>query len=77
MSLLWWTTEGRTESSVADEKEWSMPFNGSAMMNGGAKVVLYATDETNISPVFKFDFPCSNTEAEYEAVFIDLLWVVR
>lgn len=49
------------------------PFNGSSMMNRGAKVVLYATNETNVSLIFEFDFPCSNNETEYEALFIDLL----
>lgn len=32
--------------------------------------MLYARDGTDVSLSFKFEFPCSNNETEYEALLI-------
>lgn len=45
--------------------ECHLAFDGSLThRDGGAGVVLYNPDETNISLSFKLEIPCSNNEAD-------------
>lgn len=40
-------------------------------------IVFYASDGTDISRSFKLEFPCSNSEAEYEALITGLFFVLK
>ena len=56
------------------EGEWSVQFDGSAGSKGwGAGVVLTSPESHEIPLAFKLDFPCTNNEAEYEALLLGLI----
>ena len=57
---------------VTEEQEWSMYFDGSStFQRGGIGVVLKSPGEEHTF-AYKLHFPCSNNEAEYEALLIGL-----
>jgi ribonuclease HI len=50
-----------------------LKFNGSSTAaSAGAGIVLYKDDGEVVTKSFKFDFPCSNNAAEYEAYLVGL-----
>uniref|UniRef100_A0A2N9I2U7 Uncharacterized protein n=1 Tax=Fagus sylvatica TaxID=28930 RepID=A0A2N9I2U7_FAGSY len=52
---------------------WTLKFNGSSTAaSAGAGIVLYKDDGEAVTKSFKFDFPCSNNAAEYEAYLVGL-----
>uniref|UniRef100_A0A2N9FP82 Uncharacterized protein n=1 Tax=Fagus sylvatica TaxID=28930 RepID=A0A2N9FP82_FAGSY len=60
---------------------WTLKFDGSstqlhqqepALFFTGAGIVLYKDDGEAVTKSFKFDFPCSNNAAEYEAYLAGL-----
>ena len=52
---------------------WSLKFDGSSTAtSAGAGIVLYKDNGEAITKSFKFDFPCSNNAAEYEAYLVGL-----
>uniref|UniRef100_A0A2N9G4I2 Integrase catalytic domain-containing protein n=1 Tax=Fagus sylvatica TaxID=28930 RepID=A0A2N9G4I2_FAGSY len=52
---------------------WSLKFDGSSTAtSAGAGIVLYKDDGEAVTKSFKFDFPCSNNAAEYEAYLVGL-----
>lgn len=62
------------EICSSETEEWRLAFNWSSTPRGGsAGVVLYASDGTDISLAFKLDFLCTNNEATYEALVIELI----
>ena len=57
---------------VTEEQEWSMYFDGSStFQKGGIGVVLKSLGEEHTF-AYKIPFPCSNNEAEYEALLVGL-----
>ena len=64
--------EFHEDSLMADiDGEWSVQFDGSAGSKGwGAGVVLTSPEGHEIPLAFKLDFPCTNNEAEYEALLL-------
>jgi hypothetical protein len=79
---------GEDNSSISDEvpgeinevflagladSVWTLKFDGSSTTtSAGAGIVLYKDDGEAITKSFKFDFPCSNNAAEYEAYLVGL-----
>uniref|UniRef100_A0A2N9EQZ9 Uncharacterized protein n=1 Tax=Fagus sylvatica TaxID=28930 RepID=A0A2N9EQZ9_FAGSY len=52
---------------------WTLKFDGSSTAtSAGAGIVLYRDDGEAVAKSFKFDFPCSNNAAEYEAYLAGL-----
>jgi hypothetical protein len=52
---------------------WTLKFDGSSTTaSAGASIVLYKDDGEAVTKSFKFDFPCSNNAAEYEAYLAGL-----
>ena len=52
---------------------WTLKFDGlSTAASAGADIVLYKDDGEAVTKSFKFDFPCSNNAAEYEAYLAGL-----
>jgi ribonuclease HI len=52
---------------------WTLRFDGSSTATSrGAGIVLYKSNGEAITKSFKFDFPCSNNAAEYEAYLAKL-----
>ena len=52
---------------------WTLRFDGSSTAASvGASIVLYKGDGEAVTKSFKFDFPCSNNAAEYEAYLAGL-----
>uniref|UniRef100_A0A2N9GBA7 Integrase catalytic domain-containing protein n=1 Tax=Fagus sylvatica TaxID=28930 RepID=A0A2N9GBA7_FAGSY len=52
---------------------WTLKFDGSSTAtSAGAGIVLYKGDGEAVTKSFKFDFPCSNNAAEYEAYLAGL-----
>uniref|UniRef100_A0A2N9EJD9 Uncharacterized protein n=1 Tax=Fagus sylvatica TaxID=28930 RepID=A0A2N9EJD9_FAGSY len=52
---------------------WTLRFDGSSTAtSAGAGIVLYKDDGEAVTKSFKFDFPCSNNAAEYEAYLAGL-----
>uniref|UniRef100_A0A2N9HMF5 Uncharacterized protein n=2 Tax=Fagus sylvatica TaxID=28930 RepID=A0A2N9HMF5_FAGSY len=52
---------------------WTLKFDGSSTTtSAGAGIVLYKDDGEAVTKSFKFDFPCSNNAAEYEAYLAGL-----
>uniref|UniRef100_A0A2N9GEB1 Integrase catalytic domain-containing protein n=1 Tax=Fagus sylvatica TaxID=28930 RepID=A0A2N9GEB1_FAGSY len=52
---------------------WTLKFDGSSTAtSAGAGIVLYRDDGEAVTKSFKFDFPCSNNPAEYEAYLAGL-----
>uniref|UniRef100_A0A2N9IB95 RNA-directed DNA polymerase n=1 Tax=Fagus sylvatica TaxID=28930 RepID=A0A2N9IB95_FAGSY len=52
---------------------WTLRFDGSSTAtSAGAGIVLYKGDGEAVTKSFKFDFPCSNNAAEYEAYLAGL-----
>uniref|UniRef100_A0A2N9IWD6 Integrase catalytic domain-containing protein n=1 Tax=Fagus sylvatica TaxID=28930 RepID=A0A2N9IWD6_FAGSY len=52
---------------------WTLKFDGSSTVtSAGAGIVLYKDDGEAVTKSFKFDFPCSNNIAEYEAYLAEL-----
>ena len=52
---------------------WTLKFDGSSTTtSAGADIVLYKDDGEAVTKSFKFDFPCSNNAAEYEAYLAGL-----
>jgi ribonuclease HI len=52
---------------------WTLKFDGSSTAaSAGAGIVLYKDDGEAVTKSFKFDFPCSNNAAEYEAYLAGL-----
>jgi ribonuclease HI len=59
-------------SDLADST-WTLRFDGSlTATSGGAGIVLCKGNGEAITKSFKFDFPCSNNSAEYEAYLAGL-----
>lgn len=59
---------------LAQEKLWTLHFDGSATSaGGGAGIVLTSPDGVTTALSFKLNFPCTNNVAEYEALIIGLL----
>jgi hypothetical protein len=79
---------GEDNSSISDEvpgeinevflagladSVWTLKFDGSSTAaSAGASIVLYKDDGEAVTKFFKFDFPCSNNAAEYEAYLAGL-----
>uniref|UniRef100_A0A2N9FRF5 Uncharacterized protein n=1 Tax=Fagus sylvatica TaxID=28930 RepID=A0A2N9FRF5_FAGSY len=79
---------GEDNSSISDEvpreinevflagladSVWTLKFDGSSTTtSAGAGIVLYKDDGEAVTKSFKFDFPCSNNAAEYEAYLAGL-----
>uniref|UniRef100_A0A2N9INS0 RNA-directed DNA polymerase n=1 Tax=Fagus sylvatica TaxID=28930 RepID=A0A2N9INS0_FAGSY len=79
---------GEDNSSISDEvpgeinevflagladSVWTLKFDGSSTAtSAGAGIVLYRDDGEAVTKSFKFDFPCSNNAAEYEAYLAGL-----
>uniref|UniRef100_A0A2N9HPH6 Integrase catalytic domain-containing protein n=1 Tax=Fagus sylvatica TaxID=28930 RepID=A0A2N9HPH6_FAGSY len=58
--------------SLADSV-WTLKFDGSSTAtSAGAGIVLCKDDGEAVTKSFKFDFPCSNNAAEYEAYLTGL-----
>uniref|UniRef100_A0A2N9GY06 Uncharacterized protein n=1 Tax=Fagus sylvatica TaxID=28930 RepID=A0A2N9GY06_FAGSY len=52
---------------------WTLKFDGSSTATSArAGIVLYKDDGEAVTKSFKFDFPCSNNAAEYEAYLAGL-----
>ena len=52
---------------------WTLRFDSSSTAaSAGAGIVLYKGDGEAVTKAFKFDFPCSNNAAEYEAYLAGL-----
>uniref|UniRef100_A0A2N9FQR3 RNA-directed DNA polymerase n=1 Tax=Fagus sylvatica TaxID=28930 RepID=A0A2N9FQR3_FAGSY len=52
---------------------WTLKFDGSSTAtSAGAGIVLYKEGAEAVTKSFKFDFPCSNNAAEYEAYLAGL-----
>uniref|UniRef100_A0A2N9EGQ7 RNase H type-1 domain-containing protein n=1 Tax=Fagus sylvatica TaxID=28930 RepID=A0A2N9EGQ7_FAGSY len=52
---------------------WTLKFDGSSTTTlAGVGIVLYKDDGEAVTKSFKFDFPCSNNAAEYEAYLAGL-----
>uniref|UniRef100_A0A2N9FTM9 Integrase catalytic domain-containing protein n=1 Tax=Fagus sylvatica TaxID=28930 RepID=A0A2N9FTM9_FAGSY len=52
---------------------WTLKFDGSSTAtSAGAGIVLYKDGAEAVTKSFKFDFPCSNNAAEYEAYLAGL-----
>ena len=52
---------------------WTLRFDGlSTTASAGTGIVLYKGDGEAVTKSFKFDFPCSNNVAEYEAYLAGL-----
>jgi ribonuclease HI len=52
---------------------WTLKFDGSSTAtSAGAGIILYKDDGDAVTKSFKFDFPCSNNAAEYEAYLAGL-----
>uniref|UniRef100_A0A2N9GBY1 Uncharacterized protein n=1 Tax=Fagus sylvatica TaxID=28930 RepID=A0A2N9GBY1_FAGSY len=52
---------------------WTLKFDGSSTTtSAGAGIVLYKDDGEAVTKSFKFDFPCSNNAAKYEAYLAGL-----
>lgn len=52
-----------------ETREWRLAFDvSSTHRGGGARVMLYALDGTDMSLSFKLELPCSNNKADYEAL---------
>jgi ribonuclease HI len=52
---------------------WTLKFDGSSTATSArADIVLYKDDGEAVTKSFKFDFPCSNNAAEYEAYLAGL-----
>jgi ribonuclease HI len=80
---------GEDNSSISDEvpgeinevflagladSVWTLKFDGSSTATStGADIVLYKDDGEAVIKSFKFDFPCSNNAAEYEAYLAGLM----
>jgi ribonuclease HI len=57
---------------VIEEEEWQMYFDGLSTVKGGrADVVLMLPSKEHVF-AYMLDFPCSNNEAEYEALLVGL-----
>jgi ribonuclease HI len=55
------------------DSTWTLRFDGSSTAtSGGACIVLYKGNGEVVTKSFKFDFPCSNNAAEYEAYLAGL-----
>jgi ribonuclease HI len=79
---------GEDSSSISDEvpgeinevflvgladSTWTLRFDGSSTTtSAGAGIVLYKDNGETVTKSFKFDFPCSNNAAEYEAYLAGL-----
>jgi ribonuclease HI len=72
---------GEDNSLITDEvflagladSVWTLRFDGSSTAtSAGAGIVLYKGDGEAVTKSFKFDFPCSNNAAEYEAYLAEL-----
>jgi hypothetical protein len=79
---------GEDNSSISDEipreinevflagladSVWTLKFNGSSTAtSAGAGIVLYKDDGEAVTKSFKFDFPCSNNAAKYQAYLTGL-----
>ena len=79
---------GEDSSSISDElpgeinevfladladSTWTLRFDGSSIAtSGGADIVLYKGNGEAVTKSFKFDFPCSNNAAKYEAYLAGL-----
>lgn len=44
---------------------------------GGVGIVVYNPDDIVISLLFKLEFPCSNSEAKYEALLMGLIYALQ
>ena len=79
---------GEDNSSISDEvpgeinevfladladSTWTLRFNGSLTATSrGADIVLYKGNGEAVMKFFRFDFPCFNNTAEYEAYLAGL-----
>ena len=79
---------GEDSSSISDEvleeiyevfladmanSTWTLRFDGSSTAtSGGVGIVLYKGNGEAVTKSFKFNFPCSNNAAEYEAYLAGL-----
>lgn len=69
--------EARPDEEICsvETEEWSLTFDDSSIhREGGAGVVLYAIDGSNIFIAFKLEFFCSNNEVENKDLIIGLKW---
>ena len=57
---------------VTEEQDWSMHFDGSSTFQGGGIGVVLKSPEEEHMFASKLRFPCSNNEAEYEALLVGL-----
>ncbi|XP_043716235.1 uncharacterized protein Mb2253c-like [Telopea speciosissima] len=61
------------EVSLLGLRPWKLFFDGSKTKQGvGAGVVLRSPEGTETQVAFRLDFPCSNNQAEYEALILGL-----
>ncbi|XP_058211567.1 uncharacterized protein LOC131323740 [Rhododendron vialii] len=58
----------------ADDPHWMLSFDG-AVGNGsrGTRIVLQSEKGEKFHLAYKLSFPCSNNEAEYEVLILDLV----
>lgn len=61
------------EVSTIEDYKCCLAFDDSSTPQGVGMSRLYAPDGTDVSISFKLKFPCANNEAEYEALFIELV----
>lgn len=61
-----------------ETKEWCLAINGlSTHRDGGARIVLYDPNGTNVYLSFELKISCSNKENEYESLVIGLISVLH
>ncbi|KAG5540845.1 hypothetical protein RHGRI_020924 [Rhododendron griersonianum] len=62
-----------TLAASTDEQHWTLSFDGAAGSgSGGAGIVLQTEEGDRVHLAYKLNFPCSNNEAEYEALILGL-----
>ncbi|KAG5552009.1 hypothetical protein RHGRI_010181 [Rhododendron griersonianum] len=61
-------------AASTDEQHWTLSFDGAAGSgSGGAGIVLQTEEGDRVHLAYKLNFPCSNNEAEYEALILGLI----